>query len=114
MLNGKLVKPLSELSVHEVGIVLEALKLGKYKEALLNNEIDGKCLMKCNTVEDAVSMGISITVKASLLLDEIRKWKVTGVSMEYFSVNQAAYQDDDRNAEVKSPMVSYMYRLLCD
>ena len=51
MLNGKLVKPLSELSMHEVGIVLEALKLGKYKEALINNEIDGKCLVECNTVE---------------------------------------------------------------
>ena len=39
MSNGKLVKPLSELSVHEVGIVLEALKLGKYKEILIDNEI---------------------------------------------------------------------------
>ena len=39
-------------------------------------------------------MGISIVVKASLLLDEIRKWK-------------AASQDDDRNADVKSPIVSY-------
>ena len=95
MLNGKLVKPLSELSVHEVGIVLEALKLGNYKETLINNEIDGKCLMKCNTVEDVVNMGISIVVKASLLLDEIRKWKV-------------ASQDDDRYAEVKSPIVSYV------
>ncbi len=54
MLNGKIVKPLSELSVHEVGIVLEALKLGKYKETLINNEIDGKCLKKCHTVEDIV------------------------------------------------------------
>ena len=93
--NSKLVRPLSELSVHEVGIVLEALKLGKYKETLISNEIDGKCLMKCNTVEDVVNMGISIVVKASLLLDEIRKWK-------------AASQDDDRNAEVKSPIVSYI------
>ena len=95
MLNGKLVKPLSELSVHEVSTVLEALKLGKYKEALLSNEIDGRCLMKCNTVEDVVSMGIPITVKASLLLDEIRKWK-------------ASSQDNDRSAEIKSPIVSYI------
>ena len=51
---------------------------------------------------------------ASLLLDEIRKWKATGIPMEYFSVNQAAYQDVDRNAEVKSTMVSYVYRLLYD
>ena len=108
MSNGKLVKPLSELSVHEVGIVLEALKLGKFKEALINNEIDGKCLMKCNTVEDVVNMGISIVVKASLLLDEIRKWKTTGVPTEYLSVNPSASQDDDRNADVKSPIVSFV------
>ena len=102
-------KPLSELTIGEVGIVLEALKLGKYKETLINNEIDGKCLMKCNTVEDVVNMGISIVVKASLLLDEIRKWKTTGVPTEYFSVNPAASQDDDlRNSEVKSPIVSYI------
>ena len=54
--------------------------------------------MKCNTVEDVVNMGISIVVKASLLLDEIRKWKTTGVPIEYLSVNQASSQDDDRNA----------------
>jgi hypothetical protein len=100
-------KPLSELIVGEVGTLLEALKLGKYKETLINNEIDGKCLMKCNTVEDVVNMGISIVVKASLLLDEIRKWKTTGVPTEYLSINPSASQDDDRNAEVKSPIVSY-------
>ncbi len=75
---------------------------------MINNEIDGKCLMECNTVEDVVNMGISIVVKASLLLDEIRKWKTTGVPTEYFYVNPAASQDDDRNAEVKSPIVSYI------
>ena len=101
-------KPLSELTVGEVGTLLEALKLGKYKEALINNEIDGKCLTRCNTVEDVVNIGISIVVKASLLLDEIRKWKTTGVPTDYFSVNPSASQDDDRNAEIKSPIVSYV------
>ena len=100
-------KSLSELTVGEVGTVLEALKLGKYKETLINNEIDGKCLMRCNTVEDVVNMGISIVVKASLLLDEIRKWKTTGVPTEYLSVNPSVSQNDDRNADVKSPIVSY-------
>jgi hypothetical protein len=95
MSNGKLVKPLSELSVHEVGIVLEAMKIGKYKEAFINNEIDGKCLMKCNTVEDVKEMGILMTVKASLLLDEIRKWKASedgtnGNDHEEFVVDDAS------------------------
>ena len=82
MSNGKLVKPLSELSVDEVGIVLEALKLGNYKETLINNKIDGKCLMKCNTVKDVKEMGILMTVKASLLLDEIRKWKAASQDVD--------------------------------
>ena len=47
-------------------------------------------------------------MKASLLLDEIRKWKTTGVSTEYLSVNPSTSQDDDRNAEIKSPIVSYV------
>ena len=94
MSNGKLVKPLSELSVHEVGIVLEALKLGKYKETLLSNEIDGKCLMKCHTVEDVKEMGIPMTVKASLLLDEIRKWRATGVPMEHLSLSAGTVENN--------------------
>ena len=95
MSNGKLVKPLSELSVHEVGIVLEALDLGKYKAALISNEIDGKCLMKCHTVEDAVNMGIKIFVMAHVFLDNVMIWKASGVPMEYFSVNQATNREDN-------------------
>ena len=87
-------KPLSELSIGEVGRLLELIEFDEYKAVLAKNKIDGRCLMKCNTVEDVKEMGILMTVKASLLLDEIRKWK-------------AASQDDDRNADVKSPIVSY-------
>ena len=73
MSNGKLVKPLSELSVHEVGTLLEALKLGNYKEALLKNNIDGNCLMECNSVDEVIEMGISLSVKAKYFLKEIKK-----------------------------------------
>ena len=100
-------KPLSELTIGEVGRLLESIEFDEYKALLGNNKIDGKCLMKCHTVEDVVNMGISIVVKASLLLDEIRKWKTTGVLTEYLSVNPSTSQDDDRNAEIKSPIVSY-------
>ena len=91
-------KPLSELTVDEVGKLLESIEFDEYKAVLVKNKIDGRCLMKCNTIEDAVNMGITIFVKASLLLDEIRKWKTTGVPIEYLSNNQASSQDDDRNA----------------
>ena len=101
-------KPLSELTVGEVGRLLVSIEFDEYKAVFAKNKIDGKCLMKCNTVEDVKEMGISMTVKASLLLDEIRKWKTTGVPTEYFSVNPSASQDDDRNADVKSPIVSYI------
>ena len=105
MSNGKLVKPLSELSVHEVGIVLEALKLGNYKETLINNEIDGKCLVECNTVEDVVNMGITIFVKARVFLNEVMIWKINGVPMEYFSVDQGTIREnndaEDRIDELK-------------
>ena len=99
MLNGKLVKPLSELSVHEVSAVLEAMKLGKYKEALLKNEIDGRCLMECYTSEDVVNMGIKIFVKARVFLNEVMIWKVSGVPMEYFSVNRDPTDRDAIDAE---------------
>jgi len=103
MLNGKLVKPLSELSVHEVGIVLEAMELGNFKEALLKNKIDGKCLMECNTSEDVINMGITIFVKARVFLNEVMIWKASGVPMEYFSVNRDL---SDRDAIVAEDMIA--------
>ena len=100
-MNGKLVKPLSELSVNEVSAVLEALELGKYKETLLSNEIDGKCLMECYTSEDVVNMGINIFVKARVFLNEIMIWKASGVPMEYFAVNRDPIYAEDMMAVVK-------------
>ena len=47
--------------------------------------------MKCNTIEDGFSMEITIFVKASLFLHEIRKWKATGVPMEY--LDDPSYAD---------------------
>jgi hypothetical protein len=50
MLNGKLVKPLSELSVHEVGIFLEAFDLDEFREVFRIKKISGKYLTT-HTVE---------------------------------------------------------------
>jgi hypothetical protein len=99
MLNGKLVKPLSELSVDEVGIVLEALKLGKYKDALLSNEIDGKCLMECNTVDEVIEMGISLSVKAKYFLKEIKK-------LQQLMKADNKTEMDDINTEMQMNMVT--------
>ena len=69
-----------------MGRWLDSIEFDEYKAVLAKNKIDGKCLMKCSTVEDVKEMGISITVKADILLDKIRKWK----------------------AEVNLPIVSYV------
>ena len=68
---------LSKLTIGEVGQLLESIEFDEYKAVFAKNKIDGRCLMKCNTVEDVKEIGILMTVKASLLLDEIRKWKST-------------------------------------
>ena len=82
--------------------VLKSIEFDEYKEVLVKNKIDGRCFMKCSAVEDAVNMGIKIFVKASLFLHEIRKWKASGVPMEYL--------DDPSNAdEEKSPLVSCLF-----
>ena len=99
MLNGKLVKPLSELSVHEVGIGLEALKLGNYKEALLMNKIDGNCLMECSTVDDVKEMGISLSVKAKYFLKEIKK-------LQQLMKADDGTEMDDINTEMQMNMVT--------
>ena len=61
--------------------------------------------MKCNTVEDVVNMGISIFVKARVFLNEVMTWKINGVPMEYFSVDQGTIREnndaEDRIDEVK-------------
>jgi hypothetical protein len=71
------VKPLSTLSVSEVGRLMESLHFEEYKESFLKNRIDGRCLMKCDSTEKVANMGMSIIVKASIFLDMITKIKST-------------------------------------
>ena len=81
---------------------MESIEFDEYKAVLVKNKIDGRCLMECSAVEDVKEMGIPMTVKASLFLHEIRKWKASGVPMEYV--------DDPSNAdEEKSPLVNCLF-----
>ena len=64
-----------EISGSKIGKLLESIEFDEYKAVLVKNKIDGRCLMKCNTIEDAVNMGITIFVKARIFLDELMKWK---------------------------------------
>ena len=98
MSNGKLVtclstdnkmpvntntRPLSDLSVVDVGSLLDRLDISEFKAILVRNKIDGKSLVRCSTVDEVKEMGIPITVKAKLLFEKIREFQVNGVPMEY-------------------------------
>jgi hypothetical protein len=87
-------KPLSELTIGEVRRLLESIEFDEYKGVFVENKIDGKCLMECNTSDDAMNMGIRIFVKARIFLKKVMTWKVTGVPLEYLSANEGTDQDD--------------------
>ena len=87
-------KPLSELTINEVGRLLVSIEFDEYKAVFVENKIDGKCLVECNTVEDVVNMGVSIVVKARVFLKKVMTWKATGVPKEYLSANLGTDQDD--------------------
>ena len=99
MLNGKLVKPLSELSVHEVGIVLQAFDLDEFREVFRMNKINGKYLMECSTVDEVIEMGISLSVKAKYFLKEIKK-------LQQLMKADDGTEMDDINTEVQMNMVT--------
>ena len=100
MLNGKLVKPLSELSVHEVGILLQAFDLDEFRKAFKNNKINGKYLFECSTVDEVKEMGISLTVKAKYFLKTIK-------SLQQLMKEDDGTEMDDLNAAVQMmPMVT--------
>jgi hypothetical protein len=83
-----------ELTVGEVGSLLESIEFDEYKAVFAENKIDGKCLIECNTSDDAMNMGIRIFVKARIFLKKVMTWKVTGVPLEYLSANEGTNQDD--------------------
>ena len=106
MSNGKLVmclstdnkmpantntRPLSDLSVVDVGSLLDRLDISEFKAILVRNKIDGKSLVRCSTVDEVKEMGIPITVKAKLLFEKIREFQVNGVPMEYVQSSTQVY-----------------------
>ena len=116
MSNGKLVmclstdnkmpantntRPLSDLSVVDVGSLLDRLDISEFKAILVRNKIDGKSLVRCSTVDEVKEMGIPITVKAKLLFEKIREFQVNGVPMEYVQSSTQVY------SWTWSPIVSY-------
>ena len=84
-------RPLSDLSVVDVGSLLDRLDMGEFKDIFMRNKIDGKSLVRCSTVDEVKEMGILITVKAKLLFEKIREFQVNGVPMEYVQISTQVY-----------------------
>ena len=69
-------KPLDDLTVDDVGSLLEALNLTQYKSAVVENHIDGPCLSAAESADELKEMGISMTAKAKMLFNRIVDFKV--------------------------------------
>ena len=78
-------KPLSELSVDDVIHLLESLELSNFCNNFEDNRIDGPTLMNCKSVDDVKELGIALTAKATILYEEIVKFKSTGVPLTFLS-----------------------------
>jgi hypothetical protein len=69
--------------VSEVQYLLESLNLNKYIEEFKQNEVDGRTLQNCRYEEDVKQLGISMTAKARVLLNEIEKRRSLGLPVEH-------------------------------
>jgi hypothetical protein len=74
-------KLLQSLTVAEVEALFDALNLGAYKNVVAVNALDGATLAFCTSVEDFVSMGITLRPKAALLLSKVDDYKAAGVPL---------------------------------
>ena len=71
------------LTVLEVQHLLESLNLTKYIEIFKQNEVDGDTLDNCLCEEDVKEIGITMTAKAKVLLNEIEKLRSVGLPVDH-------------------------------
>lgn len=72
-------RPLTDLSIEEVSCLLTNLKLSKFVEIFLENDIDGLTLSQCQTEDDLTEAGIYMKVKARFLFEKIQIYQSIGV-----------------------------------
>ena len=75
-------RSLKSLTLDEVECLFSRLKLNRYLDAVVMNEIDGECLYNCDSVESLVQLGIQAEAKAMILLEKIKKFKNKGVPLD--------------------------------
>ena len=62
--------------------LLESLNLNKYIEVFKQKIVDGRTLQNCHSEEDVKQLGITMTAKARVLLNEIEKRRGVGLPVE--------------------------------
>eukprot|EP01041_Mallomonas_annulata_P011088 gene11088-23184_t len=90
-INSTTMKPLSDLTIDEVGYLLINTNLTKYKDIFHENEVDGQTLVLCDNVQDIVSLGISILPKAKGLMINIDKFKVSGIPSNLLQIKKESF-----------------------
>ena len=80
--SSQIQKPLEELTELEVHHLLESLNLNKYIEVFKQKIVDGRTLQNCRSEEDVKRLGITMTAKARVLLNEIEKRRGVGLPVE--------------------------------
>ena len=77
-------KILVDLTVEDVCGLMQSLNLGAFKSSFVENGVDGRTLYHCDAVKDLVDLGISIQVKARVLMNELERFKLSGVPIDLF------------------------------
>eukprot|EP00603_Paraphysomonas_imperforata_P000543 CAMPEP_0114414662 /NCGR_PEP_ID=MMETSP0103-20121206/1504_1 /TAXON_ID=37642 ORGANISM="Paraphysomonas imperforata, Strain PA2" /NCGR_SAMPLE_ID=MMETSP0103 /ASSEMBLY_ACC=CAM_ASM_000201 /LENGTH=553 /DNA_ID=CAMNT_0001582811 /DNA_START=331 /DNA_END=1992 /DNA_ORIENTATION=+ len=71
-------KPLDQLTIAEVQSLLSSCNLNKFKEAFLENEVDGETLHECISAEELKDLGITLMPKCRTFLNKIEDFKSNG------------------------------------
>lgn len=90
-------KPLKDLSVEDVGKLLEANKLKRFVEEFALNEVDGATLMVTNSAEELKDLGISMLPKARMFHTELEKYKWHGIPFAVLGIKEVKDDKEEDN-----------------
>jgi hypothetical protein len=90
--------PLDSLSSLQVQALLEGLNLGNFRNAFLNNQVDGATLASVENASEIQELGVTIGAKAKLLLKKLNEFKVDGVPFDLIT----AVDPDSGNLPISS------------
>ena len=94
------VRPLEELTVEEVGVLLSSCKLSKFVDEMKDNDVDGPTLMEISHEDELKELGISITVKARMFHKKVEVFKYDGVPLELLGESVKEEQQTSENNDV--------------